>query len=44
MSLFVTFYGDGPYWDNTVLLPAYPSGYSYFRPFRYRRFLHTGLQ
>ena len=36
MSLFLTFYGDGPYWDNTVVLPAYPSGYSYFRPFRYR--------
>jgi hypothetical protein len=36
MSLFVTFYGDGPYWDNTLLVPAYPSGYLYFRPFRYR--------
>src|SRR5438046_555463 len=35
MSLFVTYYGDVPYWDNTLLLPAYPSGYAYFRPFRY---------
>lgn len=26
LSLFVTFYGDGPYWDNTILLAAYPSG------------------
>ena len=36
MTLFLTFYGDGPYWDNTVMLPAYPTGYSYLRPFRYR--------
>lgn len=36
MVLFLSFYGDGPYWDNTVMLPAYPTGYSYLRPFRYR--------
>ncbi len=36
VSLFVTFYGDGPYWDNLVMLPAYPTGYTYLRPFRYR--------
>ena|GEM_PF-6585313 len=35
-QLFLCFYGDGPYSDNTLLVPAYPSGYSYFRPFRYR--------
>jgi hypothetical protein len=32
----LTFYADGPLWDNALLLPAYPEGYSYFRPFRYR--------
>jgi hypothetical protein len=36
MTLFLTFYGEGPYWDNTVMLPAYPTGFSYARPFRYR--------
>jgi hypothetical protein len=36
VALFLSFYGDGPYWDNTVMLPAYPIGYSYLRPFRYR--------
>jgi hypothetical protein len=35
-QLFLCFYGDGTLWDNILLLPAYPSGYSYFRPFRYR--------
>lgn len=35
-QLFLCFFGDGPLWDNVVLVPAYPSGYSYFRPFRYR--------
>lgn len=36
MTLFLCFRGDGPYWDNTLLVPGYPSGYSYIRPFRYR--------
>jgi hypothetical protein len=36
MSLFACFNADGPYWDNIVRTVAYPSGVSYFRPFRYR--------
>ncbi|MFC1967312.1 hypothetical protein ACFLV2_01530 [Chloroflexota bacterium] len=36
LSLFLCFNGDGPYWDNILHIPEYPSGYSYFRPFRYR--------
>ena len=36
MTLVLSFYGDGPKWENFVYLPAYPSGCSYFRPFRYR--------
>jgi|SRR5215216_5694610 len=35
-QLFLCFYGDQPYWDNLVLTSAYPTGFSYFRPFRYR--------
>jgi hypothetical protein len=35
-TLILSFYGDGPKWENFVHLPAYPSGCSYFRPFRYR--------
>lgn len=34
--LYLCFYGDGPHWDNIIKIPAYPKGYSYFRPFRYR--------
>jgi hypothetical protein len=30
------FNGDGPFRDNLVRTVAYPTGYSYFRPFRYR--------
>jgi hypothetical protein len=36
MNLFLCFYGDGPLWDNVILIPGYHSGHSYFRPFRYR--------
>ena len=36
MTLVISFYGDGPKWENLVYLPAFPSGCSYFRPFRYR--------
>jgi hypothetical protein len=36
MANFLCFNGDGPYWDNVLLIPGYPSGYSYLRPFRYR--------
>jgi len=36
MTLFLCFYGDSALWDNTLLIPGYPSGHSYFRPFRYR--------
>jgi hypothetical protein len=35
-TLFLCMYADGPLWDNLVRLPAYQSGMSYFRPFRYR--------
>jgi len=35
-SIYLCFYGDGPLFDNTYLSVAYPSGYSYIRPFRYR--------
>ncbi len=35
-TLVLSFYGDGPYWDNMVRVLAYPSECSYFRPFRYR--------
>jgi len=34
-GLLLTFYVDGALRDNAVLLPAYPSGFSYSRPFRY---------
>jgi hypothetical protein len=36
MTFVLSFYGDGPKWENLVYIPAYPSGCSYFRPFRYR--------
>lgn len=36
-KLILSFFADGPLWDNTVYVPAYPTGMSYFRPFRYRR-------
>jgi hypothetical protein len=36
MALVLSFYGDGPKWENFLYLPAYPAGCSYFRPFRYR--------
>lgn len=35
-KLFLSFYADGPLADNVTRIPAYPSGMSYFRPFRYR--------
>jgi hypothetical protein len=35
-QLVLSFFADGPLWDNVVYTPAYPSGMSYFRPFRYR--------
>jgi hypothetical protein len=34
--LFLCFYANGPRADNLVRLPAFPSGCSYDRPFRYR--------
>lgn len=34
--IFLCFFADGPKWDNIQQIPAYPTGYSYFRPFRYR--------
>jgi hypothetical protein len=36
LMLYLSFFGDGPKWDNFVRLAAYPPGFSYFRPFRYR--------
>jgi hypothetical protein len=36
MALFLCFFGDSALWDNILLVPGYPAGYSYFRPFRYR--------
>lgn len=36
MTLFLCFYGDSVLWDNILLVPGYPAGYSYIRPFRYR--------
>ena len=36
MTLVISFYADGPKWENLVYLPAFPSGCSYFRPFKYR--------
>ena len=35
-TLFITFLADGALWDNIALVPAYPSGFSFPRPFRYR--------
>jgi hypothetical protein len=35
-NTYLCFFGDGRLWDNTPLVAAYPSGFSYFRPFRYR--------
>lgn len=35
-QLYLCFFGDGPLWDNIVRVPAYPKGFTYFRPFRYR--------
>jgi hypothetical protein len=44
VTLLLSFYGDGPKWENFVYLPAYPSGCSYFRPFRYRdKWVEPGL-
>ena len=34
--LYLGFFGEGPKWDNFPRLGAYPSGFSYLRPFRYQ--------
>jgi hypothetical protein len=34
--LVLSFYADVGIWDNLIYVPGYPSGMSYFRPFRYR--------
>lgn len=34
-ALFLCFFGDSAYWDNGLVVPGYPTGFSYFRPFRY---------
>lgn len=35
-QLYLCFYADGPLWDNVIHIPAFPRGFSYLRPFRYR--------
>lgn len=35
-GVVLSFYGDGPRWRNAIELPAYPPGFSFPRPFRYR--------
>lgn len=43
-NLFLCFFGDSRLWDNIVLSTAYPTEYSYFRPFRYRdNWMQSGL-
>lgn len=32
----VSWFADGPKWENMALVAFYPQGLSYFRPFRYR--------
>ena len=35
-TLFLCFYGDGPYWKDLLYIPAYPAGFSYQKwAFRY---------
>jgi len=34
--IVLSFFGDKGLYDNLAYVPAYPSGISYFRPFRYR--------
>lgn len=34
--LIVSWFADGPKWENMALATFYPQGLSYFRPFRYR--------
>lgn len=46
-TLFLCFYGDGPYWKDLLYVPAYPAGYSYPKwAFRYEtsRWLSRDLQ
>lgn len=35
-NLYLCFFGDGKLWENVSLVAAYPLGFSYGRPFRYR--------
>lgn len=35
-QIALCFFADGPRWDNIIRIAAYPVGYSYTRPFRYR--------
>lgn len=35
-NIFLCFFGDSSLWDNVVLTTAYPTDFSYHRPFRYR--------
>jgi hypothetical protein len=44
-NIYVCFFADGRLWDNTPLVAAYPTGFSYFRPFRYRdAWIHDALR
>lgn len=43
-NLYICFFGDSRLWDNVILSTAYPEGFSYFRPFRYRdAWIHGAL-
>ena len=46
-TLFLCFYGDGPYWKDLLYIPAYPAGFSYRKwAFRYdpRKWVSSELQ
>ena len=34
-NIYLCFFGDRDRWENVILATAYPSGYSFFRPFTY---------
>jgi hypothetical protein len=44
-KVVLSFFADSALWDNLVYVLAYPSGMSYFRPFRYRaKWVDDGIQ
>jgi hypothetical protein len=43
-NLYLCFFGDSALWDNIIQVMAYPDGYTYIRPFRYRdNWLHPEI-